>query len=107
MTSELDRVASEKASSRCWIIWGFGRLNYERASEVAPTVCRATDTALETGPVRQTILMTYKIIALAMERCVYPAILDETVVSETVKPTDWALTSQKQTSLPQVFERGR
>lgn len=42
-----------------------------------------------------------------MERCVYPAMLDETVVRETVKPTDWALTSQKQTSLPHVFERGR
>lgn len=32
---------------------------------------------------------------------------DEMVVSETVKPTDCELTSQKQTSLPHVFERGR
>ena len=107
MTSELDRVASEKASSRRWIIWGFGGLDYEWASEVAPTICRATSTALEMGLVRLNVLITYKIIALAIERCVYPAMLDETVVSETVKPTDWALTSQKQTSLPHVFERGR
>lgn len=33
--------------------------------------------------------------------------LDETVVSDTVKPTDWALTSQKHTRRPQVLERGR
>jgi hypothetical protein len=33
--------------------------------------------------------------------------LDEMVVRETVNPTDWALTSQKQTSLPQVFDLGR
>ena len=32
---------------------------------------------------------------------------DEMVVKETVKPTDWALTSQKQTSLPHVLLRGR
>lgn len=37
----------------------------------------------------------------------YPAMFDEMVVKETVKPTDWALTSQKHTSLPQVLERGR
>jgi hypothetical protein len=33
--------------------------------------------------------------------------LDEMVVSDTVKPTDCAFTSQKQTSRPQVFDRGR
>jgi hypothetical protein len=33
--------------------------------------------------------------------------LDETVVSATVKPTDCELTSQKHTSRPHVFERGR
>ena len=33
--------------------------------------------------------------------------LDDTVVSDTVKPTDWAFTSQKHTSRPQVLERGR
>lgn len=33
--------------------------------------------------------------------------LEEMVVSDTVKPTDCALTSQKQTNLPQVFDLGR
>lgn len=33
--------------------------------------------------------------------------LDEMVVSETVKPTDCALTSQKLTRRPHVFDRGR
>lgn len=33
--------------------------------------------------------------------------LDEMVVSETVKPTDCALVSQKQTRRPQVLDRGR
>lgn len=33
--------------------------------------------------------------------------LDEMVVKATVKPTDCALTSQKHTSLPQVFDLGR
>lgn len=32
---------------------------------------------------------------------------EEIVVKDTVKPTDWELTSQKQTSLPQVLDRGR
>lgn len=33
--------------------------------------------------------------------------LDEMVVSDTVNPTDWELTSQKHTSLPQVLEDGK
>lgn len=33
--------------------------------------------------------------------------LEEMVVSATVKPTDCEFTSQKDTSLPQVFDRGR
>lgn len=33
--------------------------------------------------------------------------LEETVVREMVKPTDWAFTSQNDASLPQVFDRGR
>lgn len=37
----------------------------------------------------------------------YPAIFDEIVVRETVKPTDCALTSQKATSRPHVFDSGR
>ena len=37
----------------------------------------------------------------------YPAILDEMVVKDTVNPTDCVLTNQKQTSLPQVLSRGR
>lgn len=32
---------------------------------------------------------------------------DEIVVRETVKPTDCALTSQNETSLPHVFDSGR
>lgn len=32
---------------------------------------------------------------------------DEMVVRETVKPTDCALTSQKETSRPHVFDSGR
>lgn len=50
---------------------------------------------------------SYNTIALAKLRCVYPAILLEIVTRETVNPTDCALTSQKHTSRPQVFERGR
>jgi hypothetical protein len=50
---------------------------------------------------------TYKTMALAIERCVYPPIFEETVTSEMVKPTDWAFTSQKLTRRPQVLERGR
>lgn len=53
------------------------------------------------------ICLAHKTSALARERCVYPAMLDEMVVRDTVKPTDWALTSQKHTSLPQVLDRGR
>lgn len=49
----------------------------------------------------------YKTIALANDRWVYPAILLEIVTRETVNPTDCALTSQKHTSRPQVFDRGR
>lgn len=37
----------------------------------------------------------------------YPAIFDEIVVRETVKPTDCALTSQNATSRPHVFDSGR
>lgn len=37
----------------------------------------------------------------------YPAMLDEMVVSDTVKPTDCELTSQNETSRPHVLERGR
>lgn len=37
----------------------------------------------------------------------YPAIFDEIVVRETVKPTDCALTSQNETSRPHVFDAGR
>lgn len=33
--------------------------------------------------------------------------LEDTVVRETVNPTDCALTIQKQTSLPHVLDRGR
>lgn len=37
----------------------------------------------------------------------YPAIFDEIVVRETVKPTDCAFTSQNATSRPHVFDSGR
>lgn len=46
-------------------------------------------------------------MALARERCVYPAMLEEMVVRDTVKPTDCELTSQNDTSRPQVFDSGR
>lgn len=32
---------------------------------------------------------------------------EDIVVKDTVKPTDWELTSQKQTSRPQVLDRGK
>jgi hypothetical protein len=51
--------------------------------------------------------VTYKAIALAIQRCVYPSMFKETVTSEMVKPTDCAFTSQKLTRRPQVLERGR
>ena len=50
---------------------------------------------------------TYKTKALATARCVYPAMLEDIVVRETVNPTDCELTSQKQTSRPQVLDLGR
>lgn len=51
--------------------------------------------------------LSYNIIALAIDRCVNPAMFDETVTSEMVNPTDCVLTSQNETSRPQVFARGR
>jgi hypothetical protein len=50
---------------------------------------------------------TYNIIALANDLCVYPAILDDMVTSDTVNPTDWVFTSQKETSRPHLFALGR
>jgi hypothetical protein len=50
---------------------------------------------------------TYKTMALASDRCVYPAMFDEMVVRETVNPTDCEFTSQKDTRRPQVLELGR
>lgn len=42
-----------------------------------------------------------------MARWVYPPIFEDIVTKDTVKPTLWALTSQKLTSLPHVLLRGR
>jgi hypothetical protein len=50
---------------------------------------------------------SYKTIALAIDRCVYPPMFEDTVTSDMVKPTDCAFTSQKLTRRPQVLERGR
>jgi hypothetical protein len=51
-------------------------------------------------------VVAHKTMALANDRWVYPAMFDDTVVRETVKPTDWTLTSQKQASRAQVRSRG-
>lgn len=50
---------------------------------------------------------TYKTIALAIDRWVYPAIFELIVTNDTANPTDCELTSQKLTNLPHVFDRGR
>lgn len=53
------------------------------------------------------VLGTYKTKVLEMFLWVYPPMFDEIVTKEMVKPTDWALTSQKLTKRPHVFDRGR
>ena len=54
-----------------------------------------------------TIAATHKTIALAIDLCVYPPMLLDIVTKETVKPTDWQLTSQNETRRPHVLDRGR
>lgn len=63
-------------------------LDNERAGEVSPAVCGTKSMLEKTQEVAVRSIDTHKIIALARERWVYPAMLEEIVVSETVKPTD-------------------
>lgn len=75
--------------------------------DVVRILVRNPNTTIHTLTQGREISHTYKIRALAKERCVYPAILDEIVVKDTVKPTDCELVSQKHTRRPHVLDRGR
>lgn len=105
MAAKLDGVANQQADACALVIGRLRLLHNERTSKVAPTIgCAATNSQYMADKV---FCWTYKTKALANARCVYPAMLEETVVNDTVKPTDCAFTSQNETSLPQVLERGR
>jgi hypothetical protein len=108
MASSFDGVPRKKASSRTRVIWRLRLFHHKRTGEVSPTVCCAANIVNHLVFRRgREGLNAHKIMALASDRWVYPAILDEMLTKDTVKPTDWALTSQKHMSLPQVFDRGR